>query len=79
VGSKVNSSQRRKAKREYPHFIKLSARPGWAYFEHDDMVQDARKWCRKNTKGYIIDEKWDHATFKFTTEKDAVIFALKWL
>ena len=75
----MNSSQRRKLKREYPCSIKLVAQPGLAYFEHDNRVRDARKWCNKNTKVYSIDTQWDHAVFKFTTEKDAIIFALKWL
>lgn len=75
----MNSSQRRKSKREFPHAIKLVAQTGWAYFEHDDNVDKARKWCNKNTKGYAVDASWDHAMFKFSTEKDAVMFALKWL
>jgi hypothetical protein len=76
----MNSSQRRKSKREFPHIIKLVAITGNHYFEHDDQVLDARRWCRRNCRGgYAVDTKWDSAEFKFTTEKDAVVFALKWL
>lgn len=75
----MNSAQRRKFKREYPYTIKLLLGKGWRYFEHDGNVEEARKWCSKNTKGYSVYENWDHAAFKFITEKDAVIFALKWL
>ena len=75
----MNSAQRRKLKREYPYAIELFPSTGWKYFEHDDNVEEARKWCNKNIKRYSVDTFWDHAKFKFITEKDAVIFALKWL
>lgn len=76
----MNSSQRRKSKREFPHVIKLVAENGKAYFEHDDKVMTARNWCTRNCKaGYKVDTKWDMAEFKFVTERDAVYFALKWL
>jgi hypothetical protein len=75
----MNSSQRRKLKREYPYYIKLVAKPAEAYFKHDDRVEDAREWCNKNTKGYTTNKSWDHTIFKFIKEKDAVFFALKWL
>lgn len=76
----MNSSQRRKAKREFPHIIKIVATTGKNYFEHDDQVMLARRWCRRNCRGgYAVDAKWDLAEFKFSTEKDAVHFALKWL
>ena len=75
----MNASQRRKFKRGHPYTVKLEARTGMRYFEHDFKVDDARKWCNKNTKGYRVDERWDYAMFKFTTEKDAVHFSLKWL
>ena len=75
----MNSAQRRKLKREYPYAIELFPGTGWKYFEHDDNVKEARKWCNKNIKPYSVDTFWDHAKFKFITEKDAVIFALKWL
>ena len=76
----MNSAQRRKLKREFPHVIKLVAEVSKHYFEHDDKVTAASKWCRRNSHGgYILKADWDHAEFKFATEKDAVHFALKWL
>lgn len=76
----MNSSQRRKAKREFPYVIKLAAKAEEPYFEHDDRVMTARNWCRRNcSDNYKVDSKWDSAEFKFVTEKDAVFFALKWL
>lgn len=76
----MNSSQRRKNKREFPHIIKLLAEPYIRYFEHDDKIMAARNWCSRNCRsGYKVTTDWDHAEFKFVTEKDAVIFALKWL
>ena len=76
----MNSAQRRKLKREYPYAIELFPGTGWKYFEHDDNVEEARKWCSRYCCGtYKVIADWDHAKFKFSTEKDAVIFALKWL
>lgn len=76
----MNSSQRRKSKRELSHSIKLVANVGEHYFEHDDKVMVARNWCSRNCRGvYKVARDWDHAEFKFAREKDAVVFALKWL
>jgi hypothetical protein len=76
----MNSAQRRKTKREFTHVIKLVAEQGKHYFEHDDKVMTARNWCSRNCRGgYKVSSDWDHAVFKFATEKDAVLFALKWL
>ena len=75
----MNAAQRRKSKREFTYSIKLLPGHGLRYFEHDDEVDDARKWCNKNVKYYMVKSYWDHAVFKFVTEKDAVLFALKWL
>jgi hypothetical protein len=76
----VNSSQRRKSNRELPHAIKLVASADEHYFEHDDKVMTARNWCSRHCRGtYKVSTDWDHAEFKFAKEKDAVIFALKWL
>ena len=76
----MNSKQRRKNKREFPHIIKLVATTYEPYFIHDDKIEDARNWCQRhfNNKHQVTTE-WDHAEFKFAMEKDAVIFALKWL
>ena len=76
----MNSSQRRKSKRGLPHAIKLIAKVGEHYFDHDDKVMTARNWCSRNCRGtYKVTKDWDHAEFKFAMEKDAVLFALKWL
>jgi len=76
----MNSAQRRKSKREFPHTIKLVAQNGKRYFEHDEKVNNARKWCDRNFRdSYRVIYRYDNAEFKFTKEKDAVIFALKWL
>ena len=76
----MNSKQRRQSKREFPHVIKLVAKAGEHYFEHDDKVMTARNWCRRNCRnGFTVDSRWDQAEFKFATEKDAVYFAIKWL
>lgn len=76
----VNSSQRRQSKRGFPHSIKLVAETGFAYFEHDDKVMAARNWCKWHCRdGFKVKTDWDHAAFQFATEKDAVMFALKWL
>jgi hypothetical protein len=80
MANNVNSSQRRKSKREFPHVIKLVAKVGERYFEHDDKVMVARNWCSRNCRGeYKVNKEWDSAEFKFVTERDAVVFALKWL
>jgi hypothetical protein len=80
MANNVNSSQRRKSKREFPHVIKLVAKIGEHYFEHDDKVMVARNWCSRNCRsGYKVNKDWDSAEFKFVTERDAVVFALKWL
>ena len=76
----MNASQRRKSKREFPHIIKLFPGNGWRYFDHDYNVEEARKWCHRYCcSNYKVATYWDHARFKFATEKDAVIFALKWI
>ena len=76
----MNSKERRKQKREFPHVINLIAESGIRYFEHDDKVMVARNWCNRECEGgYRVITRYDHAEFKFTMQKDAVIFALKWL
>jgi hypothetical protein len=81
MASSMNSSQRRQSKRGFPHSIKLVAGTGFAaYFEHDDKVMVARNWCKWNCRdGFTANTFWDHTEFKFASEKDAVMFALKWL
>lgn len=74
----MNSSQRRKLKRACQYAIKLVPEKNWEYSEHYINVQGARAWCNKNVKCYTVTYYWDVAEFKFTREKDAVFFALKW-
>lgn len=76
----MNSSQRRKSKREFTHAITLHATSELRFFDHDDKVMTARNWCKWHCRdGFKVKSDWDHAEFKFATEKDAVLFALKWL
>ena len=76
----MNSSQRRKVKREFPHVIKLNAEANKRYFEHDEKVMIARNWCKSKCRGgFKVKTDWDHTEFQFAKEKDAVYFALKWL
>ena len=76
----MNSSQRRKTQRNFPHSIKVYPESVMRYFEHDDKVMAARNWCQHNAKGgYKVSNFWDYTEFKFASEKDAVIFALKWV
>jgi hypothetical protein len=50
------------------------------YREHDEKVYQAVGWCKKNCKGtWKCDTGWDHAEFKFSSHKDATVFALKWV
>jgi len=76
----MNSAQRRKAKREHPHSIIVDTKTSSTYYEHDDKVVDAVKWCKKKCKGsWSVSTNWDHAEFKFSEHKDATFFALKWV
>lgn len=76
----MNSAQRRQARREFPHVVKLKALSGERYYDHDHRVSVAQTWCRKKFgKGNFRSQTdWDHTDFKFVREKDAVHFALKW-
>ena len=76
----MNSAQRRKDKREFPYIIQLIAKPGHSYYDHDDKISQASKWCKRNSKGgFKLSVYWDQAEFKFSTDRDAVYFSLKWL
>jgi hypothetical protein len=75
----MNSAQRRKSKRGHPHIITIHTKVQATYREHDEKVYQAVGWCKKNCKGvWKCDTGWDHADFKFSEQKDAVYFALKW-
>ena len=76
----MNSAQRRKAKREHPHIITIRTAESQYYYKHDEKVNKAVQWCKKNCKGsWKTDTSWDYAEFKFANHKDATIFALKWI
>ena len=47
----MNSSQRRKAKREHPHQITLTVAGMDRYMSYDKKVHQAVSWCKKNCKG----------------------------
>jgi hypothetical protein len=76
----MNSAQRRKQNREQPHVIIIHTETNHPYFEHDEKILAAVKWCKKKCKGsWSVDTRWDHAEFKFSEHKDATIFGLKWI
>jgi hypothetical protein len=75
----MNSLQRRKSKREHPHSVTIRTVEQEQYFKHDEKVHKAVQWCRKHCKdSWRIASDWDHADFKFSNQKDAIYFALKW-
>lgn len=76
----MNSAQRRQARREFPHRVELTALTTEQYYKHDNRVDFARVWCRRQLKknSWRSTEMWDHAIFYFANEKDATFFALKW-
>jgi hypothetical protein len=76
----MNSSQRRQARREFPHVVTMQARESQRYFEHDDRVAKACTWCQRQfgRGAWRLAEGWQHADFKFSEQKDAIYFALKW-
>lgn len=75
----MNSSQRRKAKREHPHRVSLLVNGNERYYAFDLRVDAAKKWCRKKCTGsYVIDNTdISRSVFKFANKKDAIIFGLK--
>jgi hypothetical protein len=75
----MNSSQRRKTKREHPYGITLTITGVERYYVFDDRVTAAKEWCKKKCTGsYVIDNNgYRHAEFRFANEKDAIIFGLK--
>jgi hypothetical protein len=76
----MNSKQRRKTERAHPHHITIYAQPNEIYLEHDIKVVKAFEWCKKKCKGHVARIYFhDKAIFKFSNQKDAMHFALKWL
>ena len=76
----MNSSQRRRNRRYFPFVVTVSASYPERYFQHDDKVEDAVAWCRKQLKKdtWQSAQYWDHSDFKFVKKSDAVFFRLKW-
>lgn len=76
----MNSKQRRQQRRQFPYVVIVKARAGEAYFHHDYRVDEGRDWCCSKLKkdSWRFSEAWDHAEFKFTDQKSATYFALKW-
>lgn len=76
----MNSKQRRLEKRALPYTIMVPCHVHERYMDHDQRVKDASVWCRKNAKGnWKFVNSWDYAKFQFSKERDAVLFALKWI
>lgn len=75
----MNSLQRRQHKRKTEHSVTLEIKED-RYYKFDLKVDKAKKFCRKKSKGFWLCEKgWNHATFRFQKESDAVYFGLIWL
>ena len=76
----MNSAQRRQTRRVHRYVITIYTEINHPYYEHDEKVSNAIKWCKKHCKGtWRSYTDWDHADFKFTNHKDATIFGLKWI
>ena len=77
----MNSSQRRKNQRNFPFVVSIGATSYERYIYHDKKMEDAQAWCKKKFKkdSWHSIRHWDHSEFKFTKDKDAVFFSLRWL
>lgn len=77
----MNALQRRRTRREHPYVMVMTVSNEKNYYEFDNNVEVASKWCKKKCKGSSIVNKnfYDRAVFRFTNDKDAVIFGLKFL
>jgi hypothetical protein len=76
----MNSRQRRIFNRTQNHVITLHSNQYKRFLEFDETIQRARQWCKKKCKGaHTTKHDWDKSIFTFQLERDAVIFALKWL
>ena len=78
----MNSAERRRLNRATPNSVSIHATSlsGIAYFEYDDRMDDAVRWCKKNChRSYRVIRMWDNTEFKFELERDAVVFALNWV
>jgi hypothetical protein len=76
----MNSAQRRRARREFAYSVVIAAAPEQRYFEHDLQVRSARRWCCQQFKpdNWQWRTRWNSAEFRFVTQRDATLFALKW-
>jgi hypothetical protein len=76
----MNAKMRRRTRREHPYTMTMIV-SNERYYEFDNSVDDAVKWCKKNCKDSFFTNKnfYDRAVFKFANDKDAVIFGLKFL
>ena len=77
----MNSSQRRRNRRQFAFVVEVPASHTERYFQYDGRVEDAEEWCRKQFKkdAWQSAQYWDHSDFKFVKESDAVLFSLKWV
>lgn len=77
----MNAKQRRQLNRKTKFKITITrnhASESW--MDYDNRAENAVEWVKKNCKGeYVIQNKFDSATFKFQKESDAVYFGLKWI
>jgi hypothetical protein len=76
----MNSAQRRRARREFAYSVVIAAAPEQRYFEHDLQVRSARRWCCRQFKpdNWQWRTMWNRAEFRFVTQRDATLFALRW-
>jgi hypothetical protein len=76
----MNSAQRRRARREFAYSVVIAAAPEQRYFEHDRQVELARRWCWQQFKpdNWQWRSTWNRAEFRFVTQRDATLFALRW-
>jgi hypothetical protein len=74
----MNSSQRRKLKREYPVHVTLERLPNESWFLYSDRLDEAQSWCNKNKVIYTTKRKHNGFwVFRFNKSQDAVFFKLK--
>ena len=77
----MNSSQRRRNKRQFAFVVKVPASHAEQYFQHDEKIENAVAWCRKQFEKdtWQSAQYWDHSDFKFVKESDWLLFMLKWV
>jgi len=76
----MNSKQRRQLNRKTKYKVTISRSTSESWLDYDDRSEAAIKWVQKNCKGaYMIENRFQDATFKFQKESDAVYFGLKWI